>query len=220
MWYARHGHELMEWKSPVGVPVESTIWTNITTRRRPGQTREGMSEGSPSANVRAVGQKPHKRRGSQANQHNVTQPHRCTGQGRCGGCARKVHARIRGDLFARRPNGVTGVGLRPGAKAPGSPPESDTTLAARQRETVGVFEQKSTDSIVAKRPSQWVGRGEGRNLRQRESRASRFRSPRIIFQLVNRDLPGLVPHGIGRANARPILICWAVALNRTVVGSN
>ena len=29
--YARHGHELMGWKSPVGVPVMSTMWTTITT---------------------------------------------------------------------------------------------------------------------------------------------------------------------------------------------
>ena len=39
----------------------STWWANITTSRRQGQPREGMSEGSPSAKVRADGQKPHRR---------------------------------------------------------------------------------------------------------------------------------------------------------------
>ncbi len=70
----------------------------ITTSRRQGQTREGMSEGSPSANVRADGQtkspgailnsrrlarraspmegvsKSHRRPGPWASQHKMTKP--------------------------------------------------------------------------------------------------------------------------------------------------
>ena len=56
---ARHGRELMGWKSPVGEPK----WTHnehmITTSRRQGQDREGLSEGSRSEKVRGDGQKPH-----------------------------------------------------------------------------------------------------------------------------------------------------------------
>ena len=58
--YARHGHELMGCESPVGVPVVSFVAT-VTTSRRQGQTREGMSEGSPSAKLRADEQKSHRR---------------------------------------------------------------------------------------------------------------------------------------------------------------
>ena len=35
--------------------------TTVTTSRRQGQTREGMSEGSPSAKLRADEQKSHRR---------------------------------------------------------------------------------------------------------------------------------------------------------------
>jgi ferredoxin len=74
----------------------------ITTSRRQGQTREGMSEGSPSANVRADEQKPYRRLSLWASQHKMTKPTRCKGQGKCGGCARKVHVLIRGDLSHER----------------------------------------------------------------------------------------------------------------------
>ena len=56
-----------------------TLWVNITTSRRQGQTREGMSEGSPSAKVRADGQKSHRRLGPRASQHKMTKPARCRG---------------------------------------------------------------------------------------------------------------------------------------------
>ena len=77
-WYARHGHELMGWKSPVGVPVMS-FGTDATTSRRQGQAREGLSEGSPSANVRADGQKPHRRLSPRVSQPQMTKPTRCGG---------------------------------------------------------------------------------------------------------------------------------------------
>lgn len=45
-----------------------------TTSRRQGQTREGMSEGSPSAKMRVDEQKSHRRPGLGASQHKVTKP--------------------------------------------------------------------------------------------------------------------------------------------------
>ena len=53
--------------------------TNATTSRRQGQSREGWSEGSPSAKVRADGQKSHRRLSLRASQHKMTKP---TGYGR------------------------------------------------------------------------------------------------------------------------------------------
>jgi hypothetical protein len=48
--------------------------TDITTSRRQGQAREGLSEGSPSAKVRADEQKPHRRLSLRVSQHKVTKP--------------------------------------------------------------------------------------------------------------------------------------------------
>ena len=56
-----------------------SIWTDVTTSRRQGQTREGMSGGSLSAKVRADGQKSHRRLGPRVSQHEVTKPIRCRG---------------------------------------------------------------------------------------------------------------------------------------------
>ncbi len=53
--------------------------TKITTSRRQGQVREGLSEGSSSAKVRADEQKPHRRLSLRASQHKMTKP---TGYGR------------------------------------------------------------------------------------------------------------------------------------------
>ena len=128
--YARHGHELMGCKSPVGVPVMSTMWTNITTSRRQGQTREGMSEGSPSAKVRADEQKLHRRPGPRVSQHNMTKPIGYTVQGKCGGCAPKVHVLIRGELSDMRLGVAMGAGLRPSVKALESPPDPTTTFGS------------------------------------------------------------------------------------------
>ena len=46
----------------------STWWTTITTSQRQGQLREGLSEGSPRAKVRADGQKSHRRLSLRASQ--------------------------------------------------------------------------------------------------------------------------------------------------------
>ncbi len=53
--------------------------TTITTSRRQGQTREGMSGGSPSAKVRADGRKSHGRLSPRASRHEMTKPDRCEG---------------------------------------------------------------------------------------------------------------------------------------------
>ena len=63
------------------------LGTEITTSRRQelapdvirGQTREGLSEGSPSAKVRADEQKPHRRPSPRVSQHKMTKPARCRG---------------------------------------------------------------------------------------------------------------------------------------------
>ena len=70
---ARHGHELMGCKSPVGVTSLSHV-TRITTSRWQGQAREVLSEGSRSAKVRADGQKSHRRPSARASQHLMTKP--------------------------------------------------------------------------------------------------------------------------------------------------
>lgn len=49
--YAQHGHEHMGYTFPVGEPKLILHGSIITTSRRQGQTREGMSEGSPSAPI-------------------------------------------------------------------------------------------------------------------------------------------------------------------------
>jgi hypothetical protein len=58
---AQHGRDVMGWKSPVGVPTWIHDEDMITTSRRQGQDREGLSGGSRSANVRGDGQKLHRR---------------------------------------------------------------------------------------------------------------------------------------------------------------
>ena len=149
--YARHGHELMGWKSPVGVPALST-WTMTTTSRRQGRSREGRSGGSLSAKVRADEQKSHRRLSPRASQHNMYEALRYTGQSKCGGCARKVHVLIRGDLHGMRPSTAMGAGLRPGAKASDPPPAPTVVFAAaRAGVTPPVNVQKSAEGIVGAR---------------------------------------------------------------------
>jgi hypothetical protein len=58
------------YRDPVGGPDA----IRITTSRGQGQAREGLSEGSPSAKVRADGQKSHRRLSSGASQHKMTKP--------------------------------------------------------------------------------------------------------------------------------------------------
>ena len=72
--------------------------TRITTSRRQVQGREDLCGGSPSAKARADEQKLHRRPGLRASWHLTTKPSGCSGQGKCSGCARKVHALTWGDL--------------------------------------------------------------------------------------------------------------------------
>ncbi len=53
--------------------------TEITTSRQQRQLREGRSGGSPSAKVRADGQKSHRRLSPRASQHQMTKPAKCGG---------------------------------------------------------------------------------------------------------------------------------------------
>ena len=95
----------------------STMWTNIATSRRHGQTREGMSERNPSAMGRTDGQKPHRRLGHRTSRHNMTKPPGAQARVKRGGCARKVHILIRGELLSRRPDTTTcGHGSRTEAR--------------------------------------------------------------------------------------------------------
>ena len=149
--YARHGHELMGCKSPVGDSALS-IETMITTSRRQGHHREVLSGGSPSANVRADGQKLHRRPGLWASQHNMTKPSGVMGQGKCSGCVRKVHVLIRGDLHGMRPGVIKGVGLRPRAKGLEPPPNPTIALVAARAGVISrVIVQKSAEGIVGAR---------------------------------------------------------------------
>ena len=83
---------------PVGEPKLIHDGSMLTTSRRQGQTREGMSEGSPSAKLRAYGQKRHRRpsRRGELAQDNETQGFARYGKWR--GCAATVDVLIWGDL--------------------------------------------------------------------------------------------------------------------------
>jgi len=86
----------------------------------------------------------------------MTTPTGVMGQGKCGGCVRKVHVLIRGDLHGMRPGVIRGVGLRPRAKVLEPPPNPTITiLAARAEVTSCVIVQKSAEGIVGART--WDG---------------------------------------------------------------
>ena len=79
----------------------------------------------------------------------MTKPTGVTGQGECGGCVRKVHVLVRGDLLGMRSVLTTGAGLRPGAKAPQPPPDPTVSVsAARAGVTRDVTGQQSAEGIV------------------------------------------------------------------------
>jgi hypothetical protein len=140
---ARHGHELMGWKSPVGV-TDLSHWTRITTSRRQGQAREGLSEGSRSAKMRADGQKLHRRPSLRASQHMMTKPNGNGGQGKCSGCASNVHVLTRGDLCGmavlyrsgnsqRGPLAYQGPGAAGGCRPHASEPDNENDRAHSAR---------------------------------------------------------------------------------------
>ncbi len=96
----------MGWKSPVGEPASTLVCIPmlmiLTTSRRQGQFREGLSEGSLSAKQRADGQKSHTRPSSRGELAQGNETHGFAGQGKCGSCAVTVHVLIRGDLSGVR----------------------------------------------------------------------------------------------------------------------
>jgi hypothetical protein len=72
---AQHGRELMGCKSPVEVPTWTHRERRITTSRRQGQTREGLSGGSPSARgARRRTETAYKAEGCEASWHMTAKP--------------------------------------------------------------------------------------------------------------------------------------------------
>jgi len=144
--YARHGHVLMGWKSPVGEPPSTHLTT--TTSLRQGRLREGRSEGSrrqscEPRNTNVIeGRHP---RGESA-QHDKALWF--GGHGKWRGCAAIAHVLIRGDLLDLRPAAATGAGLRPRPKGLDKPPDPTTVPAARSGVIRGVIGQKSAEAIV------------------------------------------------------------------------
>ena len=75
------------------------IVSRITTSRRQGQPREGLSGGSLSAKVRGDGQKPHSQgRGMRGELAHGSKAHRYAAYGKCGACAPIVRVLTWGDL--------------------------------------------------------------------------------------------------------------------------
>ena len=87
---AQHRRDVMGWKSPVGVPTRIRHECMITTSRRQGQAREGLSGGSRRANVRGEGQKLHRRPGLRVSWHLMAKPN--------GMAARTNAALVRGNI--------------------------------------------------------------------------------------------------------------------------
>jgi hypothetical protein len=73
-------------------------FNKITTSRRQGQLREGLSEGSLSAKLRVHGQKRHKRPGFRGESAQDDKTRGIANQGKWRDCATKVCILIRGDL--------------------------------------------------------------------------------------------------------------------------
>ncbi len=71
--YARHGRELMGFKSPVSVPC-NVVKRNKITSRWQGRYREVGSEGSLSAKIWGDEQKYHIRPSFRVSQHNMIKP--------------------------------------------------------------------------------------------------------------------------------------------------
>src|SRR5690606_39348583 len=74
----------------------------ITTSRRQGQSREGLSEGSPSATLQADEQKADRRPGLRVELAPDNEVHWFARYGKSGSCAATVHVLIWGDLLNER----------------------------------------------------------------------------------------------------------------------
>jgi hypothetical protein len=84
--------------SPLSEDFESTMLTIVTTSRRQGQPREGLSEGSLSAKRRADEQKLDTRLSSRVEQAHDCEDRKSALYSKSGGCVVTVHVLIRGDL--------------------------------------------------------------------------------------------------------------------------
>jgi len=130
----------------------------ITTSRRQGHFREEMSEGSPSANLRADEQKSHKRLslwGEWAQDHETLWFRR---YGKCGSCAEKVHVLIWGDL--------------PHMRFFGAAPASEMMSVMRQKteNCSCIFCIHAIPGVISRRHSSWrsqdLTQDEGQNINQ------------------------------------------------------
>jgi|SRR3972149_6119308 len=88
--------------SPLSEDFESTMLTIVTTSRRQGQPREGLSEGSLSAKRRADEQKLDIRLSSRVEQAHDCEDRKSALYSKPSGCVVIVHVLIRGDLLCVR----------------------------------------------------------------------------------------------------------------------
>ena len=166
--------------------------TIITTSRRQGQYREVLSGGSPSAKLRADGQKSHKRPSSRGELAPDNETHRFEEYGKCGSCAATVHVLIWGDLFNLRwrlpmINNSWATVLNVLATWPLSAKIRANLIATRQSviapdwATGQVIKQKSADGIIPRFNGD--DRREGLNISQE---AARFISTHVDELAVKR----------------------------------
>ena len=141
-------------ESPLSENSTLTMLTIITTSRRQRQSREGLSEGSPSAKRRADEQKSDTRLSSRVELAHDDEDHEFAPHSKSGGCAVTVHALIWGDLFNER-CGVTGAGLRARAKALEHPPypkaKHSATCGNARREWTEVSRRHSSQTPTVMR---------------------------------------------------------------------
>lgn len=90
-------------ESPLSENSALTMLTIITTSRRQRQSREGWSEGSPSAKRQADEQKSDTRLSRRVELAHDNEDHEFARYSKSGGCVVTVHALIWGDLQRRRP---------------------------------------------------------------------------------------------------------------------
>ena len=144
----------------------------ITTSRGQGQDREGLSEGSPSAKLRAEEHEPHRRLGLRASWHHTTKPEGSADRVNAAVVQRKrmflfgeiCSARAPGRRWAKNQKGLLvdqGPGAGGGCQLLASERGSDAHrgLGARLRVIGGVTEQKSAEAVLA------AVSGEGLNMR-------------------------------------------------------
>ncbi len=122
----------------------------ITTSRRQGQVREDLSEGSPSAKLRADEQKSHRRPSSRGEWAQDHENPRFEEYGKCGSCAVIVHVLIWGGLL----NLPSVLPVRPWSKNALAHRNSSVGVSepmnpiAQAEVILPVIKQKSAEGIV------------------------------------------------------------------------